>query len=73
MRQLVHAGANRKDADRIALALGAQITPVVGTGELSYSHPAMPRRVRINLRRKSAGRTLTTWINQLAEITRRAA
>jgi hypothetical protein len=54
----VHAGMNLREALDAAKQLGCTIETVVGTGELTLSHPAWHRRVRLNSRKKTAPRIL---------------
>jgi hypothetical protein len=63
---LIHHGMNRVDLDRLFRSLGGQIVPVPGTGDIRYSHPAMPQRPRANARRKDAPRSLTAFVLKVA-------
>lgn len=58
-------GANLADCERIARQCGCEVAPVKGTGEIRFSHPKMPKSVRVDSRRKDAPRALTTWLNHL--------
>jgi len=60
------SGINRRNALQLARHLGCEIQPVRGTGELRVFHPDLPRPVRINARRKDAGRALSKALRQLA-------
>jgi hypothetical protein len=62
----IHAGMNQRNAIRAASSLGCQIEHVRRTGEIRVSHPAIDRPVRINGRRKSASRKLTTMLRHIA-------
>jgi hypothetical protein len=54
-------GCNLADLIRHARRLGITIEPVRRTGELRFSHPRIPRRPRVNGRRKDSPRVVTDF------------
>jgi hypothetical protein len=64
-------GAYLSDCIRIARGLDCEIENVCRTGEIRFGHNLMPKRVKVNGRRKSAPRPLTTWLNDLIAILQR--
>jgi hypothetical protein len=61
-----YSGMNSRNAVRLALDLGCEVTQPRRTGELLIAHPLLTRRIRINGRRKDAPRQLTTALAGLA-------
>lgn len=60
-------GMNRADLDRTLAALGGTVTHLRRTGEVAYSHPALPSRPRANGRRKDAPRHLLQFVRAVAK------
>jgi DNA-directed RNA polymerase subunit RPC12/RpoP len=46
-------------------AVGGTVEKVHGTGEVVFLHPALPRRIRVNERKKSATREVITAVRRL--------
>ena len=61
----IHAGLNLREALDAARRLGCSIERLTRTGELMVSHPGWPRRMRVNARKRSAPRSLTSLLMQL--------
>jgi hypothetical protein len=61
-------GIDTRKAIRIAIELGCCVEHVRRTGEQRVSHPGIARRVRINARRRDAGRQLTTFLHHVREL-----
>ena len=62
----VHIGINRRDLDEEFLRLGGEIRILRGTGDVSYSHPALSARSkRANCRRKDAPRELVHYVKRV--------
>jgi hypothetical protein len=60
MNAEVSPGMNLREALAEARRLGCTVAAINGTGELSVSHPAWRHHVKLNGRKKSAPRILTT-------------
>ena len=60
-----HRGMNLREAIKAAQELGCTVKVAHRTGELVFSHPRVPKRVRTNLRRKDTPYTLTTFLIHL--------
>lgn len=60
------SGIDTTKALRWARQFECRVENVRGTGEVRVSHPSVPRPVTINVRRRDAGRKLTTMLNHLA-------
>ena len=60
-RPKVHHGMNRRDAEKVAIMIGATVSPLRRTGEKECVFSS-GRRVRINARRKGAPRSLVAAI-----------
>jgi hypothetical protein len=73
MKPAPHSGTNLREALDAARRAGCTIDVVARTGELTISHPAWPRRVRINRRRRDAPRSLTGLLMRLARDAERPA
>jgi hypothetical protein len=58
-------GINRRLLDQRVLALGGTVTPIRRTGEVQYSHPALPERPRADGRRKDAPRHLVAFVHRV--------
>lgn len=65
MMPVTFSGINRRDALQWAKRLGCEVEPVRGTGEFRVFHPDLPRPIRINGRRKDAGRALSKALRHL--------
>jgi hypothetical protein len=65
MKRMSFSGMNRRNALEWAHRLGCQIESIRGTGECRVFHPDLPRPIRINGRRKDAGRALTKALQRL--------
>lgn len=63
-----HYGINLAAFNRGFLDLGGTIISVNGTGEHRYIHPILPRRPRVNARRKDAPRDLVRFGLQVERI-----
>jgi hypothetical protein len=63
-----HAGMNLREALIEARAKGCTVRWLDQTGEVMIVHPAWPRRVRCNGRKKSAPRDLTLLLSRLSGI-----
>lgn len=62
---------NRREVERRVLELGGTVEPVNRTGEHRYSHPAVPRKVVHNCRRKDASRQALVWLRHVEEAVQR--
>jgi hypothetical protein len=62
------SGANLSDCKKRARQLGCDITPVIGTGEIRFTHPKIQRCMTVDGRRKDAPRALTTWLKHVDRI-----
>lgn len=60
-------GMDMSDALTELELLGATVEDVKGTGEIIVKHPAIPRWMRVNYRRKDAPRCLTHAIRKLSK------
>lgn len=58
-------GTNLRTARSRFIALGGTVTYARRTGEEKFSHPALERSVKVNARRKDAGRELTQMIHRI--------
>lgn len=63
-------GINRNRLDVILLKTGGAIWDLRGTGEIAYSHPALPERPRANGRRKDAPAHLVRFVRRVMLIGR---
>lgn len=61
-------GINRQEALRWARRLGCRVEPVRRTAEVRVVHDGIGRSIRINARRKDAGRELTTFLHRVVTI-----
>lgn len=66
------AGRNLRECLAFALQLGARVENVRRTGEIRVSHPSIPKCVVVpgRGRRKDAPRSLSSWLNRLARLSR---
>ena len=64
----MHSGMNLRDAIKEARELGFDIRPINRAGELLFRHVSLDRAIRINARRKDAGRQLTVALRRVAEL-----
>lgn len=63
MRKLT--GCNLREATQAFEDLGGTVHHMRRTGEDAYRHPGLARPMKINIRRKSAPRCLTTAVSRL--------
>lgn len=61
----LHKNTSLREAVQRAIALGATVECPRRTGELLFTHPATPKRVRVNARRKDCPQPLVSWLRQL--------
>lgn len=62
---LPHYGINRRELDRLLSELGGSAVFLRRTGEIAYSHPALPERPRADGRRKDAPFHLVRFVRRL--------
>lgn len=63
-------GINRNRLDAILVESGGAIRELRGTGEIAYSHPAIPQRPRANGRRKDAPAHLVRFVRRVMQLGR---
>ena len=68
----IHSGMNRAELDRELINLGGEVLLARRTGEVVYTHPALPDRARANGRRKDAPRRLTQFVKEVIREMNRA-
>ncbi|MFY9343396.1 MAG: hypothetical protein WAT39_12945 [Planctomycetota bacterium] len=58
---------NLRDAHRMWLNLGGEVTFPAGTGEILFSHPDVGK-IRVNYRRKDSSRKLVSKLRRLISL-----
>ena len=58
-------GINRNRLDSLLIHYGGAVVDVRRTGEIAYTHPALPQRARANGRRKDAGAHLVRFVREV--------
>lgn len=61
-------GINLADLLRYARRLGIAVRPLRRTGELQLSHPSIPRRPRVNGRRKDSPRVASDFVHEVEKL-----
>lgn len=64
---MFHRGMNQDEFDRAFRSLGGRIEAVRRTGEKRYSHALVPRRPRVNGRRKDTTRELINYGSEVEQ------
>lgn len=62
-------GVNRRQLDDLLRRLGGTVAHLNRTGEVQYSHPAIPERPRADGRRKDAPRHLVAFVHRIQRTT----
>jgi len=65
MTTTITTGANLRTVLAWTERLGCRVRHKTGTGELIVWHPLMGRSIRVNVRKKSASRALTTYLRRI--------